>query len=410
MREPPTGRANVNCVEQYFSAGTSGGYSLQISPMLSRIRILVAICSFSLLVQCLNPLSVSAKELGWQPQKTWVFVVGVLNWKHSEMFGSFPVKNRRDAALVDFFKQSGIPETQIVYLQDKQATQQEIDLAFAAELKKLRSDDLLIVYYCGHGSKSEEGNDVFLASYDAGDDDVLGWSINSIPEKIKSESKCARVLWLLDCCYSGQAALALTKQKGRPAYACVTSSSASESSTEHWTFSDALLDSLRGVPYVDLNHDGSVTLAEFAAHLSADMSVAEEQLSTFATTEGFGSDMVLSHAAALGNPRIGERAKASDAGGEWYAARVIEARGEKLKIHFIGYESDEDVWVDPDDLKPIKPVQYAIGTEVEVRWKKKWYPATILKVKDGIHLIHYTDYEAKWDEWVPSKRIRNPKS
>ena len=35
------------------------------------------------------------------------------------MFGSFPVKNRRDAALVDFFKQSGVPDTQIVYLQDK---------------------------------------------------------------------------------------------------------------------------------------------------------------------------------------------------------------------------------------------------------------------------------------------------
>jgi len=48
--------------------------------------------------------------------------------------------------------------------------------------------------------------------------------------------------------------------------------------------------------------------------------------------------------------------------------------------------------------------------KVEVRWKKKWYPATILQVKDGIHLIHYTDYKAKWDEWVPSKRVRNPKS
>ncbi len=368
-------------------------------------------CSFIfLLTQFFAPLPASAKDLGWQPEKTWVFVVGVLHWKHSDMFGSFPVKNRRDAALVEFFKQSGVPETQVVYLQDKQATQQQIDSEFAAQLKKLRSDDLLIVYYCGHGSKSDDGNDVFLASYDAGDDDVSGWSVNSIPGKIKSESKCARVLWLLDCCYSGQAAVALTKQKGRPAYACVTSSSASESSTEHWTFSDALLDSLRGVPYVDLNHDGAVTLAEFATHLSADMSLAEEQLSTFATTEGFAPDLVLARAKSLAHPRIGERAKARDADGDWYAGRIVEARDEKFRIHFIGYEDDEDVWVAPADLKPIKPVQYAIGAEVEVSWKKKWYPATILKVKDGIHLIHYTDYEAKWDEWVPSKRIRNPKS
>ena len=153
-------------------------------------------------------------------------------------------------------------------------------------------------------------NDVFLASYDAGDDEVEGWSINSIPGQIKSESKCARVLWLLDCCYSGQAALALTKQKGRPAYACVTSSSASESSTEHWTFSDALLDSLRGVAYVDLNQDGSVTLAEFAAHITADMNLAEEQLATFGTTAGFEPEMILARAKPLAHPRIGERAKA----------------------------------------------------------------------------------------------------
>jgi hypothetical protein len=375
------------------------------------MKIPVAFCSFIFqLAQFVAPLPASASELGWQPEKTWVFVVGVLNWKHGDMFGSFPVKNRRDAALVDFFKKSGVPETQVVYLQDKQATQQKIDSAFAAVLKKMRSDDSLIVYYCGHGSRSEDGNDVFLASHDAGDDDVSGWSVNSIPETIKSESKCARVLWLLDCCYSGQAALALTKQKGRPAYACVTSSSASESSTEHWTFSDALLDSLRGVAYVDLDHDGAVTLAEFASHLSADMSLAEEQLSTFATTEGFDPDMVLARAKTLANPKIGERAKAQDADGGWYAGRIVEARDEEFKIHFIGYEDDEDVWVALKDLRPIKPVQYAIGTQVEVRWKKKWYPATILRVKEGIHLIHYTDYEAKWDEWVPSKRIRTPKS
>jgi hypothetical protein len=339
------------------------------------MKISMALCSFTLLLaQFPTPLPASAKDLGWQPEKTWVFVVGVLSWKHGDMFGSFPVKNRRDAAVVDFFKKSGVPETQVVYLQDKQATQQKIDTAFAAELKKLGSDDLLIVYYCGHGSKSEDGNDVFLASHDAGDDDVSGWSVNSIPEQIKSESKCARVLWLLDCCYSGQAALALTKQKGRPAYACVTSSSASESSTEHWTFSDALLDSLRGVAYVDLNRDGAVTLAEFATHLSADMSLAEEQLSTFATTEGFEPDIVLSPAKTLAHPKIGERAKAQDADGDWYAGRIVEARDEKFKLHFIGYEDDEDVWVAPTDLRPIKPVQYAVGTEVEVSWKRSGIP------------------------------------
>src|SRR4030088_2143973 len=158
------------------------------------MRCLFALVALQLLVLC----AVSAGDLGWQPQKTWIFVVGVLSWKHSETFGSFPVKNRRDKALVDFFQQSGVPESQIVYLQDKQATQQRIDNAFTEQLKKLRADDLLIVYYAGHGSKSDDGNDVYLASYDAGDDEIEGWSVNSIPGKING-SKCSRVLWLIDC-------------------------------------------------------------------------------------------------------------------------------------------------------------------------------------------------------------------
>jgi hypothetical protein len=374
-------------------------------PKMKRsIARLLGVC---LLLQFI-PQFAAANDVGWKPPKTWVFVVGVLSWKHAEMFGSFPVANRRDNTLVEFFTQSGVPDSQIVNLQDKDATQERIDAAFAEQLKKLRSDDLLIVYYAGHGSKSDDGNDVFLASYDAGDDEIDGWSVNSIPGKINA-SKCSRVLWFIDCCYSGQAGLAITRQSKGPAYAAVTSSAASESSTEHWTFTEALLDAFRGVSYVDLNHDGAVTLSEFAAHVEADMNAAEEQRSTFAHTKAFEADMVLAQAKPLANPRIGERAKAQDSDGDWYACRIIDVRNEKLRIHFIGYEDDEDLWVAPEDLKPIKPVRYASGTKVEVLWKKRWYPATVLQAKDGVHLIHYTDYESKWDEWVPSRRIRQPK-
>lgn len=369
------------------------------------LRCLLAI----FLIHLFTLVPLQAKDLGWQPNKTWVFVVGVLSWKNSDVFGSFPVKNRRDNKLVDFFEESGVPKSQIVYLKDRQATQQRIDSAFAEQLKKLGADDLLIVYYAGHGTKSDDGNDVFLASYDAGDDDVDGWSVNSIPGEIKA-SKCSRVLWLIDCCYSGQAGLAITKQSQGPAYAAVTSSAASDSSTEHWTFTEALLDALRGVSYVDLNHDGAVTLSEFAVHVEADMNAAEEQRSMFAHTKGFDPEMVLASAKRLPNPRIGERARARDRKGDWYACRIIDARDEKLKVHFIGYEDDEDLWVAPEDLRRIKQVRYANGTKVEVLWKKKWYPATVLEAKDGVHLIHYTDYESKWDEWVPSRRIREPKS
>src|SRR5437764_13418323 len=102
------------------------------------MKMRVALCPIIFLsLQFAVFAAAPANDVGWQPAKTWLFVVGALSWKHKETFGSFPVKNRRDAALVDCFKKAGVPETQIVYLQEKQAKLQRIDAAFKTQLKKL---------------------------------------------------------------------------------------------------------------------------------------------------------------------------------------------------------------------------------------------------------------------------------
>jgi hypothetical protein len=43
---------------------------------------------------------------------------------------------------------------------------------------------------------------------------------------------------------------------------------------------------------------------------------------------------------------------------------------------------------------------------IEVEWKTKWWPATILKKEGERTLIHYVGYGSEWDEWVTSERIR----
>ncbi len=105
----------------------------------------------------------------WQPQRTWVFVVGTLQWQHREMFDSFPRKNRRDAQLVENFRRQGVPGEQMVYLQDAQATTRQVKTAFTTFLTKAREGDFLFLYYCGHGYKSDDGNTTYFATYDAGD-------------------------------------------------------------------------------------------------------------------------------------------------------------------------------------------------------------------------------------------------
>ena len=91
--------------------------------------------------------AVFAQERDWQPQRTWVFIVGTLRWKHSDVFNSFPKKNRRDAQLVDFFRQQGVPADQLVYLQDAQATTRQVKSTFSAFLSRAREGDLLFFYY-----------------------------------------------------------------------------------------------------------------------------------------------------------------------------------------------------------------------------------------------------------------------
>ena len=156
------------------------------------IRLLLALAA------CL-PLSGFAAALpDWDPAHTWVFVVGVLEWKDKENFDPFPVEKRRDTELVEFFKEKGVPTSQIVYLQDKQATQKTIESSFIDQLKKIPEGDLLVVYYAGHGYTSDNGKDVYLAPYDAGDDGAPGWSVKSIPRTIEKYSSVSQVLWFID--------------------------------------------------------------------------------------------------------------------------------------------------------------------------------------------------------------------
>jgi hypothetical protein len=281
----------------------------------------------------------------WEPQRTWVFVVGALRFKHEDMFDSFPQENRRDAQLVAFFREQGVPTEQIVYLRDREATARRIQNALASQLARARKGDLLFLYYTGHGYKSEEG-DTYLASYDAGDEDVEGWPVDSIPDAIERFFKGSRAFIALDNCYSGALVEAVTKRERRVAYAALTSSTADQSSTGEWTFTEGLLAAMRGRASEDTNGDGEITLGELAGQVKEDMSFAENQRAVFALTGDFSPRMVLSEAETKRDPRVGERVEVKSEG-DWYKGRIInvDRRGERFLIHYYGWDDSYDEWV-----------------------------------------------------------------
>jgi hypothetical protein len=309
-----------------------------------------------------------ARGRDWEPQRTWVFVVGALRFKHADMFDSFPQENRRDAELVSYFKQQGVPSGQIVYLRDREATAGRIQSALAAQLARARKGDLLFLYYTGHGYKSDDGEETLLASYDAGDDDVPGWPVDSIPATIERYFKGARAFIALDNCYSGALVEAIAKREGRVSYAALTSSTANKSSTGEWTFTESLLATLRGRASEDMNGDGEITLEELAAQVKEDMSFAENQRAVFAVTGDFDPRTVLSEAEAKQDPRVGERVEVKSEG-SWYKGRIINAdqRGARFLIHYYGWDDSFDEWVGARQIRRPKVRRFAMGRKPEAR-------------------------------------------
>jgi hypothetical protein len=339
----------------------------------------------------------------WEPKRTWAFVVGVLEWLHSDSFSPFPKIQRRDAALVKLLEQRGVPTEQIVYLQDGQATNRRIKEALVEQLAAAQPGDTLLLYYCGHGGISEAG-ETYFASYDA-DGERTMWVVNQIPDLIDKHFAGARAMLFADACHSGHLADAVAAKQRRVAFASLGSSLASELSTGNWTFTEALIAGLRGEAYTDIDDSATITLAELADHIQADMIFAEEQIVTFATSKGFAPEFVIAPARARGDKRIGQQLEV-ESGGEWYPAQVIAVRGAELKVRYYGYESSDDEWVTPARTRAVTRARHPIGATVEVKWKSKWYPATVRDERGGVHYIQYEGYEEAWNEWVAGKRIR----
>lgn len=366
------------------------------------LRIFKSI-SFSILIIFSSSVAKAASvpERDWQPQRMWVYVVGLLKFEHRDVFDSFPQTNRRDAQLVDFFRQQGVPDDHIVFLKDGQATTRRVQASFPAFLSKARPGDLLFFYYTGHGYKSDDERTTYFATYDAGEN-VDGWATDSIVRDVERFFRGSQALMTADTCYSGSLA-ALTQSLGRRiSYASLTSTSANQLSTENWTFTEMLLEGLRGKSFADINGDGEVTLSELAEDIKEDMAFAENQRSTFVTTGTFPADMRLAPGARKLDPMISRRVEVRSEG-SWYKARVIDARGRTYEVHFYGYEDSDNEWVRLNQIRYLRETDSLASRRDDNEWETtRKNPPTVSRVEQSRRT------EGSWEESDGRRRIQRP--
>src|SRR5262249_6384297 len=130
------------------------------------------------------------------------------------------------------------------------------------------------------------------------------WSLTELGGTLAKDFKGNRVFCWADCCFSGGLEVvvdALAKKK--VAAFDLTSASTANTSTNNWTFTQSIIDGLRGEPLIDLNGDGRITLKELHAEVAEAMKHMEGQKHGFKST-GLDDDFVLAKASG---PRPGAK-------------------------------------------------------------------------------------------------------
>lgn len=353
----------------------------------------------------------------WEPGKTHAVMVGVLEWKNG--LGGFSKKHRKDQELRDLLVNRGVPEKNISLLLDKEATLPNIRAAIDATMQRAGKGSTLIVYYAGHGMPCGTGNYCF-ANYeiDTRKAGVTGWNLKDLGETLAKGFKGNRVILWADCCYSGGLEVVVERlAKEKIDAVNLTSASSANASTSNWTFTQSIIDGLRGEPLVDGNSDGTITLGEMAAEVCEAMQHMEGQKHGF-TAKGVDGNLVMAKATGSRPKATGEKfapgcyVKAAD-GGRQRPARVVAHDAEKLVVQFYDYCDKRTAKLDINQvaksdgqIRAGRAQVANVKADCEVEWQGAWYPAKVLKKENGKFFITYVGYDSSWDEWVENKRIR----
>ncbi|MFM7205841.1 MAG: Tudor-knot domain-containing protein [Planctomycetaceae bacterium] len=354
-------------------------------------------------------ISEARADIGWQPERTWVFAVGILSWKHPDVYDSFPdaIPNRADRRLVDALKAAGVPADHVVFLVDERATLAAIRRAYLSHLDRMRRGDLLIFYFAGHGARDRTTRATYFANYDADADLASHWPVREVFDTLETRGHAARAILMADCCHSGALYDEARQRTADLCCACLTSASSHNSSTGNWTFTEAVLKGFQGNPLVDADADGEVALREVADYAEQSMAFLEHQKSMFATTDDFDPGLAVADTRGTPAAGLGRRVEV-EWNGTWYPAEVVGIRGGSSLVHYADYDASWDEWVGPERIRDPQVRKLPRGCRVKVLWPedRAWYRGTVLASRFGMHRIHYDGYSHEWDDWVASDAIK----
>jgi len=342
-----------------------------------------------------------ADETRWEPKRTRVFLVSLSEFKGG-VVAPWGNQERLDRPLVNLLENRGVPESQIVFLTDAQASSQNLKKELNDFLDKSSAGEFLIFYFGSHGEYNPKTCSYSYVSYDG--QLPFEWAFDSI----ESHFKGSHVMMFGDCCYSGGIVDLAVKRRSPIAYACLSSTYAHNLGFSGWRFLDCMTRGFAGSPVVDLNGDGKIDFSELAQFTEKHMAFVAETKPMFVTTKGFDPKLILSEASGTKrDPQIGKYVEALYKG-KWHKSEITDVKPGQVKVHHTAQGATYNDWVALNQTRPFTYPHFQKGARVEAKGASdgKWYPATVLDSWENLHFCRYDGYSSAYDEWIEPERLK----
>lgn len=372
--------------------------------MKSLLLLLAGLCS---------GMCLAAGEPGpapkWSPENTRVVVISLARFAgEKDGATSFSIPDRLDDPLVELLIKRGVPEEQILYLKDDEATKDEITAQFPAFLAESTEDEMLIFYYSSHGGYDPKTGAHTFSAFDG--PMPIGWFVGKIEAKFQG----AQAMLFSDCCFSGGLVeLAKVRTKTPISFAALSTTGSCNLGYSGWRFTDVLIRAWSGDVAMDFDETGTISFAELCVFAERYMAFVAEGKPLYASTGRFDGELILSKTDRPAKEGIGALVEARE-GKSWFKAEVIDVKFDKndepveMRVHFTDKDRySKRAWVTLDDLREYEYRTYEVGTEVEIRSADgQWLPG---KVIDAFEHMHECSYDGKtffYNEWMSPSRIR----
>lgn len=222
----------------------------------------------------------------WKPESTHVVILGLGLNEWAEPANPSWCRNE---TLRQFFEAQGVPESQILFLDDQSGRPDKMRTALPEFLGQSAEDGILFFYYAGHGDYDQEEEDFYFC-YPTGDDAVYAGELFDL---IDAHFGGSQAVILADCCQSGCLAREAEGRTEGPAYGVLTSATEEVSSTGNWTFTDCVLAGLRGESGLDEDENGTISFQELCDYVLAKMREVENQPADYQASPSFDSSFRL---------------------------------------------------------------------------------------------------------------------